>query len=114
MSALDDRETHSSPPRGRGRQSDRDYFHRRSGQARDLLPKRDHRAFGKLYQRRIFRIILLWRQASRLLIFTEVQPRTAATTGQSFQTVFPPTIVRTARPFNFQPSNGELRESDWN
>ena len=30
----------------------------------------------------------------------------------SFQTVFPPAIVRTARPFNFQPSNGELREAD--
>ena len=29
----------------------------------------------------------------------------------SFQTVFPPTIVRTARPFSFQPSNGVLRES---
>jgi hypothetical protein len=30
----------------------------------------------------------------------------------NFQTVFPPTIVRTARPFNFQPLNGELREAD--
>ena len=30
------------------------------------------------------------------------------------QTVFPPTIVRTARPFSFQPSNGVLRESDSN
>jgi hypothetical protein len=32
--------------------------------------------------------------------------------GYNFQTVFPPTIVRTARPFNFQPSNGELREAE--
>ena len=30
----------------------------------------------------------------------------------SFQTVFPPTIVRTARPFSFQPSNGVLRDID--
>ena len=30
----------------------------------------------------------------------------------NFQTVFPLTIVRTARPFSFQPSNGELREAD--
>src|SRR5437764_13950820 len=34
-------------------------------------------------------------------------------TPYNFQTVFPPTIVRTARPFNFQPSKGELREADW-
>src|ERR1700724_1917933 len=32
----------------------------------------------------------------------------------SCQTVFPPTIVRTARPFSFQPSNGELRDADLN
>ena len=56
MSALDDRETHSSPAGGRWRQSDRDYFHRRSGETCDLLPKRDHRAFGKLHQRRIQRL----------------------------------------------------------
>jgi hypothetical protein len=30
----------------------------------------------------------------------------------SFQTVFPPAIVRTARPFSCQPSKGELREAD--
>jgi hypothetical protein len=30
----------------------------------------------------------------------------------SFQTVFPPTIVRTARPLSFQPWNGELRDAD--
>ena len=30
----------------------------------------------------------------------------------SFQTVFPSTIVRTARPFSFQPSNGELRDAE--
>ncbi len=30
----------------------------------------------------------------------------------NFQTVFPPTIVRTARPFSFQPSNGELRDAE--
>jgi hypothetical protein len=30
----------------------------------------------------------------------------------NFQAVFPPTIVRTARPFNFQPLKGELRETD--
>ena len=29
-------------------------------------------------------------------------------------TVFPPTIVRTARPFSFQPSKGVLREVDSN
>src|SRR5437667_12383231 len=28
------------------------------------------------------------------------------------QIVSPPTIVRTAHPFSFQPSNGVLRESD--
>src|SRR5436189_4491151 len=33
-------------------------------------------------------------------------------TPYNFQTVFPPTIVRTARPFSFQPSNGQLREAD--
>jgi hypothetical protein len=30
----------------------------------------------------------------------------------SSQTVFPPTIVRTARPFSFQPWNGVLRDID--
>ena len=30
----------------------------------------------------------------------------------NFQTVLPPTIVRTARPFSFQPSNGELRDAE--
>jgi hypothetical protein len=30
----------------------------------------------------------------------------------NFQAVFPPTIVRTARPLRFQQSNGELREAD--
>ncbi len=33
-------------------------------------------------------------------------------TPYNFQTVFPPTIVRTARPFSFQPLKGELREAD--
>ena len=33
-------------------------------------------------------------------------------TAYSFQTVLPPTIVRTARPFSFQPSNGELRDTE--
>src|ERR1700737_4465002 len=30
----------------------------------------------------------------------------------SSHTVFPPTIVRTARPFSFQPSNGVFRERE--
>ena len=30
----------------------------------------------------------------------------------NFQTVLPATIVRTARPFSFQPSNGELRDAE--
>ena len=30
----------------------------------------------------------------------------------NFHTVFPPTIVRTARPFSGQPSKGVLREAD--
>src|SRR5437016_13502321 len=33
-------------------------------------------------------------------------------TPYNFQTVLPPTIVRTARPLSFQPSNGQLREAD--
>src|SRR6266487_4814483 len=57
MSAPNDRKTYPSPAGGRWRQSDRDYFHRGFGQARHLLPKRHHRASGKLHQRWVFRII---------------------------------------------------------
>jgi len=41
----------------RWRQSHRRGFDWRPGQARDRQPKRDHRPFGELHQRRIFRII---------------------------------------------------------
>ena len=44
-------------------------------------------------------------------IWARERERTSQT-PYNFQTVFPPTIVRTARPFSFQPSNGELREVD--
>ncbi len=50
--------TNPSPAGGRWRQSDRDYFHRGFGQARHLLPKRHHRASGKLHQRWVFRVML--------------------------------------------------------
>src|SRR5438132_8930226 len=66
----------------------------------DLVPKRRHRASRELSPRRIYGV---------------ADARAAITDrGYSSQTVFPPTIVRTARPFSFQPSNGELRDADSN
>src|SRR6266853_960634 len=109
MFAVDDRKTHPSPAGGRWRQSDRDYFHRGFGQARHLLPKRHHRASGELHQRRIQRLTVVAALVERRMIRPTVIDR-----RYSCQTVLPPTIVRTARPFSFQPSNGELRDADWN
>jgi hypothetical protein len=43
-----------------------------------------------------------------------IQPWRFTETPYNFQTVFPPTIVCTARPFSFQPPNGELRDADSN
>src|SRR2546427_9952582 len=66
----------------------------------DLVPKRRHRASRELSPRRIYGVAIAG------IAITD--------RGYSSQTVFPPTIVRTARPFSFQPSNGELRDADSN
>src|SRR6266446_4819344 len=71
----------------------------------DLVPKRRHRASRELYPRRIYRVAIAGIADARAVITDR---------GYSSQTVFPPTIVRTARPFSFQPSNGELRDADSN
>src|SRR5438093_13439051 len=71
----------------------------------DLVTKRSHRASRELYPRRIYGVAVAGIADARAAITDR---------GYSSQTVFPPTIVRTARPFSFQPSNGELRDADSN
>src|ERR1700719_4111105 len=71
----------------------------------DLMPKRHHRASRELHPRRIHGVIL----KAALLAPSRFRDR-----SYSFQTVLPPTIVRTARPFSFHPSKGELRDADSN
>jgi hypothetical protein len=45
---------------------------------------------------------------------TAENPQRAAVINRRYscQTVFPPTIVLTARPFSFHPSNGVLHDID--
>src|SRR2546430_16798043 len=71
----------------------------------NLVPKRRHRASRELYSRRIYGVAVAGIANA---------PTAITDGGYSFQTVLPPTIVRTARPFSFQPSNGELRDADSN
>src|SRR5438552_18961575 len=71
----------------------------------NLVPKRRHRASRELYSRRIYGVAVAGIADA---------PTAITDGGYSFQTVFPPTIVRTARPFSFQPSNGQLRDADSN
>src|SRR6266516_7124385 len=71
----------------------------------DFVPERHYRASRELHPRRIHGVIL---KAALLA------PSRSRDRGYSFQTVLPPTIVRTARPFSFQPSKGELRDADSN
>src|SRR4030095_1819305 len=84
--------------------------HRRFGEMDALLSKRRYRPSGELYPRRLQRMSL-WsvRRGERPYYWWRFTQ-----TPYSFQTVFPSTIVRTARPFSFQPSNGELRDADSN
>src|SRR6266567_4989220 len=91
MSAYHDGQTYPASASARWRQGCGRDFHRRSGQTRHFVPASRDRPSGKLHPRRILGII-----------------------RYNFQTVFPPTIVRTARPLSFQPSNGELRDADSN
>ena len=63
------------------------------------------------FSKRAARVDALWRRRDqRFLDFA--RNNNFGCCCYNFQTVFPLTIVRTARPFNFQPLNGELREAD--
>src|ERR1043166_2565005 len=108
MSANDDRQTYPARTRGRRRDSCGRDLHWRPGQAHHLMPERHHRASGELHPRRLFGMISV---AAAVLGGNLGVP--LWTGHYSFQTVFPPTIARTARPFNFQPWKGEWRDRDW-
>src|SRR5438132_8568625 len=75
----------------------------------NLVPKRRHRASRELYSRRIYGVAVAGGHVA-----CDSRPSSRHGCLYSFQTVLPPTIVRTARPFSFQPSNGELRDADSN
>src|SRR5207245_9769871 len=103
MSAPDDRQTHPPLARARWRKGCRHHLHWRPREVGDFLPKRHHRASRELHQRRLF-----WISGG-----TGFQPVNFDFTAKmavppfrryNFQTVSPPTIVLTARPFSFQPS----------
>ena len=69
-----------------------------------------HRASGKLHPRRLS---LRVNSVAAGVSPANSQPQQPITNCHyNFQTVLPPTIVRTARPFSFQPSNGELRDAE--
>src|SRR5437879_10647415 len=107
MSAYHVRQAYSPPTGARWRQGFGRDFHWRSGQARHFLPASRDRPSGKLHPRRLLGITVAALCEHGRTEFSMVTDR-----RYNFQTVFPSTIVRTARPFSFQAWNGELREAD--
>src|SRR2546425_2530547 len=107
MSGYQEGQEYSTSAGARGRQVWGRDFHGRSGQARHFLPASRDRPSGKLHPRRLLGITV-----AALCKRGRTESSTVTDRRYNFQTVFPSTIVRTARPSSFQAWNGELREAD--
>src|SRR5205085_8915539 len=126
LHADDDRQTDSAFACTRGRHDPRRDLDRRFGEVGYRHSVRRDPAPGDVYLRRLHRLVppsnrnrnrnrapARARSAADSITITSRSTSAKRQKRYNFQTVFPPTIVRAARPFSFQPWNGVLRDIDW-